>query len=77
MQYKAVVADIHLRLLLPLLLLLDLRVNHRPAVIISYAVAGISALLSSLCYAEFSVRMPLVGGAYTYVNAVFGEYLAW
>jgi APA family basic amino acid/polyamine antiporter len=48
-----------------------------PAVILSYAVAGISALLSSLCYAEFAVRMPLVGGAYTYVNAVFGEYLAW
>ncbi|WIA11145.1 hypothetical protein OEZ85_011287 [Tetradesmus obliquus] len=48
-----------------------------PAVILSYAVAGISALLSSLCYSEFAVRMPLVGGAYTYVNAVFGEYLAW
>ncbi|WIA31201.1 hypothetical protein OEZ86_001201 [Tetradesmus obliquus] len=48
-----------------------------PAVILSYAVAGISALLSSLCYSEFAVRMPLVGGAYTYVNAVFGEYFAW
>jgi amino acid transporter len=50
---------------------------RRPAVILSYAVAGISALLSSLCYSEFAVRMPLVGGAYTYVNAVFGEYFAW
>lgn len=49
----------------------------RPAVILSYAVAGISALMSSLCYAEFAASMPLVGGAYTYVAAVFGEYLAW
>eukprot|EP00879_Flechtneria_rotunda_P002193 GHRR01002379.1.p1 GENE.GHRR01002379.1~~GHRR01002379.1.p1 ORF type:complete len:523 (+),score=115.42 GHRR01002379.1:1539-3107(+) len=43
----------------------------------SYLVAGFSALLSSLCYAEFSANMPLSGGAYSYVNAVFGEYLAW
>jgi len=46
-------------------------------VILSYAVAGVSALLSSLCYAEFAAGMPLSGGAYSYVAAVFGEYLAW
>eukprot|EP00878_Enallax_costatus_P000818 GHUV01000943.1.p1 GENE.GHUV01000943.1~~GHUV01000943.1.p1 ORF type:complete len:550 (+),score=66.26 GHUV01000943.1:156-1652(+) len=48
-----------------------------PAVILSYLVAGFSALLSSLCYAEFSANMPLAGGAYSYISAVFGEYLAW
>lgn len=48
-----------------------------PAVILSYAVAGLSALLSSLCYAEFAAAIPLSGGAYSYVAAVFGEYLAW
>lgn len=48
-----------------------------PAIIISFAVAGLSALLSSLCYAEFAVALPLSGGAYSYVSAVFGEYLAW
>jgi APA family basic amino acid/polyamine antiporter len=49
----------------------------RPAVIISYLVAGFSACLSSLCYAEFSANMPLSGGAYSYISAVFGEFLAW
>ncbi|WIA23368.1 hypothetical protein OEZ85_000131 [Tetradesmus obliquus] len=48
-----------------------------PAVIISYLVAGFSACLSSLCYAEFSANMPLSGGAYSYISAVFGEFLAW
>lgn len=48
-----------------------------PAVVISYAVAGLSALLSSLCYAELATQMPLVGGAYTYVSAIFGEFAAW
>jgi len=53
-------------------------VDHTgPAIILSYAVAGLSALLSSLCYAEFAVSLPLSGGAYSYVSAVFGEYLAW
>jgi APA family basic amino acid/polyamine antiporter len=52
-------------------------VTCRPAVILSYAVAGVSALLSSLCYAEFAAAIPLSGGAYSYVAAVFGEYLAW
>jgi amino acid transporter len=54
-----------------------LLVTCRPAVILSYAVAGVSALLSSLCYAEFAAAIPLSGGAYSYVAAVFGEYLAW
>jgi len=46
-------------------------------VVVSYAVAGLSALLSSLCYAEFAVNLPMCGGAYSYISAVFGEYLAW
>lgn len=48
-----------------------------PAVILSYVVAGISAMLSSLCYAEFAVSMPFSGGAYSYISAVFGELFAW
>jgi hypothetical protein len=46
-------------------------------VVLSYAVAGLSALLSSLCYAEFAVDMPYAGGAYTYISATLGQYLAW
>lgn len=37
----------------------------RPAVVIAYLVAGFSALLSSLYYAEFSSNMSLSGGAYS------------
>jgi amino acid transporter len=40
-------------------------VCHRPAVILSYVVAGVSATLSSLCYAEFTANMSLSGGAYS------------
>jgi APA family basic amino acid/polyamine antiporter len=59
------------------LLALPLSGPCSPAVILSYAVAGLSALLSSLCYAEFAAAIPLSGGAYSYVAAVFGEYMAW
>ncbi len=48
-----------------------------PAVVLSYVVAGISALLSSFCYAEFAVDIPAAGGAYTYIAAALGEFMAW
>ncbi|KAG4943378.1 hypothetical protein JHK84_047456 [Glycine max] len=35
-----------------------------PSVFISYIIAGISALLSSLCYTEFAVQVPVAGGAF-------------
>lgn len=48
-----------------------------PAVILSYAVAGLSAFFSAFCYAEFAVDMPFAGGAYTYITASMGEFLGW
>ncbi|KAI8474786.1 MAG: cationic amino acid transporter [Monoraphidium minutum] len=48
-----------------------------PGVIISYIVAGICAMLSSFCYAEFAVDIPAAGGAYTYIAAALGEFMAW
>ncbi|PON97849.1 Amino acid/polyamine transporter [Trema orientale] len=48
-----------------------------PAVFISYTVAGIAALLSSLCYAEFSVQIPVAGGAFSYLRLTFGEYMGY
>lgn len=51
------------------------RVAHTvsgPAVFISYIVAGVSALLSSMCYTEFSVEMPVAGGAFSYLRVTFG-----
>ncbi|AQK45241.1 Cationic amino acid transporter 7, chloroplastic [Zea mays] len=46
-----------------------------PAVFASYVVAGVSALLSSLCYAEFSVRVPVAGGAFSYLRVTFASYI--
>ncbi|CAI0536757.1 unnamed protein product [Linum tenue] len=48
-----------------------------PAVFMSYIVAGISALLSSLCYAEFSVQIPVAGGAFSYLRVTFGEFVGY
>lgn len=43
-----------------------------PAVFVSYIIAGISALISSLCYTEFSVEIPVAGGAFSYLRITFG-----
>ena len=48
-----------------------------PGVIVSYLAAGVSALLSSFVYSEFAVDIPAAGGAYTYVAAALGEFMAW
>jgi len=44
-----------------------------PAVILSYLVAGLAALLAALCYAEFAVRLPRAGAAHAYVMAALGD----
>jgi hypothetical protein len=38
-----------------------LSLSCRPAVVISFLIAGISALLSALCYSEFAVQYPFAG----------------
>ncbi|KAM3369020.1 hypothetical protein ACQJBY_017112 [Aegilops geniculata] len=48
-----------------------------PAVFASYVVAGVSALLSSFCYAEFAVRVPVAGGAFSYLRVTFGEFVGF
>ncbi|KAH1106473.1 hypothetical protein J1N35_010241 [Gossypium stocksii] len=53
------------------------RNNSGPAVFISYIIAGISALLSSLCYTEFSVQIPVAGGAFSYLRVTFGEFVGY
>lgn len=45
-----------------------------PSVFLSYLIAGISALLSSLCYTEFSVQIPVAGGAFSYLRVTFGMH---
>ena len=48
------------------------RLYAGPAVIVSYVVAGVSALLSALCYSEFAVHVPSAGGAFSYVRITLG-----
>ncbi|KAL9327490.1 hypothetical protein ACSQ67_002493 [Phaseolus vulgaris] len=48
-----------------------------PSVFISYIIAGLSALLSSLCYTEFAVQVPVAGGAFSYLRLTFGEFVAY
>lgn len=44
-----------------------------PALVLSYAIAGLCALLSAFCYTEFAVEMPVAGGAFSYIRVTFGE----
>ena len=51
--------------------------NSGPAVMLSYAVAGLGCALAAFCYAEFASMAPVAGSAYTYAYATLGELLAW
>src|SRR5947209_12094866 len=51
--------------------------NAGPAVMLSYAVAGLGCALAAFCYAEFAALAPVAGSAYTYAYATLGELLAW
>eukprot|EP00253_Pinus_taeda_P015489 PITA_15489 len=53
------------------------RENSGPAVVLSYVVAGVSALLSAFCYTEFAVEMPVAGGAFSYIRITFGEFAGY
>lgn len=48
-----------------------------PALVLSFALAGLACALAGLCYAEFSSMLPVSGGAYSYTYASLGEALAW
>jgi basic amino acid/polyamine antiporter, APA family len=48
-----------------------------PALMLSYAVAGLACVFAALCYAEFASMVPAAGSAYTYAYATLGELFAW
>jgi APA family basic amino acid/polyamine antiporter len=48
-----------------------------PAIVVSYAVAGLACAFAALCYAEFAATIPIAGSAYTYAYATLGEVFAW
>lgn len=48
-----------------------------PAVMISFALAGLVCACAALAYAELATLMPQAGSAYAYSYAALGELIAW
>ncbi|MFD7261555.1 amino acid transporter [Streptomyces sp. NPDC059874] len=48
-----------------------------PAVMISFVIAGLTALFSALSYAELAGSVPVSGSSYSYAYATMGEFIAW
>lgn len=48
-----------------------------PAVVLSFAVAGLICACAALAYAEMATMIPASGSAYTYSYVVIGEIIAW
>ena len=48
-----------------------------PAVILSFAIAGMICACAALAEAEVATMIPASGSAYTYSYVVFGELIAW
>jgi hypothetical protein len=48
-----------------------------PAVVLSFAIAGLICACAALAYAEVATMIPASGSAYTYSYVVFGEMIAW
>ena len=48
-----------------------------PAVTLSFVIAGITAALTALCYAEMASAVPASGSSYSYAYATMGELAAF
>ncbi|PWA75609.1 cationic amino acid transporter 8 [Artemisia annua] len=48
-----------------------------PAIVLSYAVSGLSALFSVFCYTEFAVEIPVAGGSFSYLRVELGDFVAF
>ncbi|KAK7392934.1 hypothetical protein VNO78_21384 [Psophocarpus tetragonolobus] len=56
---------------------LEARDAAGPAVVLSYVVSGVSALLSVFCYTEFAVEIPVAGGSFAYLRVELGDFVAF
>ncbi|MFD7001794.1 amino acid permease [Streptomyces mirabilis] len=48
-----------------------------PAIVVSFVLAGVTALFSALSYAELADMIPGSGSSYSYAYATLGELVAW
>ncbi|KAL3651091.1 DNA-binding transcription factor cat8 [Castilleja foliolosa] len=48
-----------------------------PAIVLSYAISGLSALLSVFCYTEFAVEVPIAGGSFSFLRIELGDFIAF
>ncbi|KAL5112624.1 Cationic amino acid transporter 4 [Taenia crassiceps] len=48
-----------------------------PSIFLAYLIAGITAFLNALCYAELGSRIPKAGSAYSYTYIASGEFFAF
>ncbi|XP_058092646.1 cationic amino acid transporter 5-like [Magnolia sinica] len=55
----------------------EARNDAGPSIVLSYAAAGLSALLSVFCYAEFAVEIPVAGGSFSYLRVELGDFAAF
>ncbi|GMH31053.1 hypothetical protein Nepgr_032896 [Nepenthes gracilis] len=55
----------------------ETRTAAGPAVVLSYVVAGVSAMLSVFCYTEFAVEIPVAGGSFAYLRVELGDFIAF
>ncbi|ORX77575.1 amino acid/polyamine/organocation transporter, APC superfamily [Basidiobolus meristosporus CBS 931.73] len=51
--------------------------NAGPAVVLSFAVAGVAAGTAAMAYSEMACMIPVSGSAYTYSYATMGELVGW
>ncbi|XP_056175643.1 cationic amino acid transporter 1-like [Syzygium oleosum] len=56
---------------------LEAREHAGPAVVLSFVVSGISAMLSVFCYTEFAVEIPVAGGSFAYLRVELGDFMAF
>jgi APA family basic amino acid/polyamine antiporter len=52
-------------------------IHAGPAIALSFVLAGVTAAVAGLCYAEFASIIPIAGSAYTYGYVTLGEFVAW
>lgn len=55
----------------------EAKLHAGPAIVLSFAVAGLVAMMAALCYAELAAAVPTAGSSYTYAYTTIGEIFAW